>query len=290
MKTNKLKIYRFGSIFLLTLSIAFIFVQCKTDRTTEMPPGDYDYKVCFLHHSTGAHIWYGNSTGRNYFSEEVTVPRWFMEYNEKNNSKYLIEDKLFPKAEPYGWNNYPYDYYNIWVKNAGEQPFMKEPTLEMLTKEYDMIVFKHCFPVSNFDEDTGNPDINSSEKRIENYKLQYEALKTKMQEFPETKFVVWTGAALTKYNTVEEAAKRAKVFFDWVRNDWDTPDDNIFIWDFRALETEGELYLKTNYAKKKKDSHPGKKFAASTVPLFSQRIIDIIETNGQNTTLTGEIK
>ena len=52
-------------------------------------------------------------------------------------SKYFIEEKIFPKAEPYGWNNYPYDYYNIWVKNAGEQPFMEEPTLEILTKEYD---------------------------------------------------------------------------------------------------------------------------------------------------------
>ena len=32
----------------------------------------------------------------------------------------------FPKPNPYGWNNYPYDYYNIWVKNAGEELYMEE--------------------------------------------------------------------------------------------------------------------------------------------------------------------
>ncbi len=40
-----------------------------------------------------------------------------------------LEEVAFPKSKPYGWNNYPYDYYNIWVNNAGPKPFMKEPTL-----------------------------------------------------------------------------------------------------------------------------------------------------------------
>jgi len=290
MKTIKTIFFINGYFAISLLAILLLFVQCKTERTTEMQTGDYDYKICFLHHSTGAHIWLGNSTGRNYFSDEVTVPKWFMEYNEANGKKYFIEEKIFPKAKPYGWNNYPYDYYNIWVKNAGEQAFMEEPTLEILTKEYDMIIFKHCFPVSNIAENTGKPDINSSLKTLENYKLQYDALKAKMHEFPETKFIVWTGAALTKYNTGEERAKRSKEFFNWVRNDWETPGDNIFIWDFHQLETEGDLYLKTKYAKKKKDSHPAKKFAANAVPHFAQRIVDVIETNGEKTTFTGETK
>ncbi len=290
MKAKKYSFFRYIYFSIVLSVVILLLVQCKTERTLEMPEGDYDYKICFLHHSTGAHIWVGNSTGRNYFSEEITVPKWFMEYNEKNGTKYLIEEKLFPKAKPYGWQNYPFDYYNIWVKNAGNKPYNEEPTLEILTKEYDMIIFKHCFPVSNIAENTGEPDINSNTKTIENYKLQYEALKTKMHEFPETKFIVWTGAALTKYNTGEDRAKRAKEFFNWVRNDWETAGDNIFLWDFHQLETEGELYLKTKYAKKKKDSHPAKKFAAKAAPLFAQRIIDVIETNGQQTTFTGETK
>ena len=60
--------------------------------------------------------------------------------------------------------NDPYDYYNIWVKNAGNEPYKGEPTLEILTSKYDVIIFKHCFPSSNVEPDTGAPDINSKNK------------------------------------------------------------------------------------------------------------------------------
>jgi hypothetical protein len=40
------------------------------------------------------------------------------------------------------------------------------------------VVFKHCFPVSGIDIDTGSPDITSEARTIENYELQYAAIKT----------------------------------------------------------------------------------------------------------------
>ena len=142
-------------------------------------------KIIFLHHSTGQSIWIGKTNRYIYkFTKRNDVQSYFSEYNSKNKTNYLITERTFPAMEPYGWQNYPFDYYNIWVKNSGDNPFMNEPTLEILTKEYDLIIFKHCYPVSNILEDTGNPDINSKERRIENYKLQYNALKKKMHEFP----------------------------------------------------------------------------------------------------------
>lgn len=65
--------------------------------------------------------------------------------------------------------------------------------------------------------------------------------------------------------------------FDWVKNDWDTANDNIFLWDFFALETDGSLYLKNEIASSSQDSHPGKTFAKKIGILFCQRIIDVIE-------------
>lgn len=279
------------------LTITLIFIQCGNNKTynkdlkaDNMPDGDYNYNIVFLHHSTGGNVWNGNLPGGVPAEEASTVPGWFTDYNAQNGTAYHIEELEFPKAEPYGWKNYPYDYYNIWVKNAGDAPFMEEPTLEMLTADNDMIIFKHCFPVSNIKEDTGTPDIDSPEKRIENYKLQYEALKNKMYEFPDTKFVIWTGAALVKKKTSEDNAKRAKEFFDWVRNEWDTQGDNIYLWDMYELETEGNLYLQNKNARNKKDSHLDADFAGKAAKLFSQRIADIIETNGKKTSLTGEYK
>ena len=188
----------------------------------------------------------------------------------------------FPKSCPYGWNNYPYDYWNIWVNHAGASAYMKEPTLEMLTQTYDVIVWKHCFPVSSVAADTGSPDITSSVKSEENYKLQYNALKAKMHEFPNKRFIVWTGAALVESATNAEEAGRARDFANWVKTTWDEPGDNIYVWDFRDLETGGGLYLLPENAASTSDSHPNPTFAASVAPLIGQRIIDVIEGRGDN--------
>jgi acetyltransferase-like isoleucine patch superfamily enzyme len=172
-----------------------------------------------------------------------TVQRYFDDYNRRNDTSYIISDLLFPKKFPYGWKNYPFDYYNIWVKNAGSSAYMEEPTLEMLTREYDVIIFKHCFPVGRIMDDDGQPDINSQEKRLGNYKLQYEALKKKMHSFPATKFIVWTPPAIVKSQIMEEEAIRTRIFYKWLTEEWKEKGDNIYLWDFYAYETEAGLYL-----------------------------------------------
>jgi hypothetical protein len=123
------------------------------------PPLDEAAQVVFLHHSTGECIWNGG------------VREALERYNSGHSTRYTIEETAFPKESPYGWENFPFDYWNIWVRHAGSREYREEPTLEMLTKQYDVIVFKHCFPVSNIEPDTGDPDVASADKRIENYKL-----------------------------------------------------------------------------------------------------------------------
>lgn len=225
-------------------------------------------KVIYLHHSTGGVIWDGG------------VDTAIENYNTNHGTSYSITQMEFPKSSPYGWNNYPYDYWNIWVNHAGASAYMEEPTLEMLTQTYDVIVWKHCFPVSNVVDDTGSPDITSSVKSEENYKLQYNALKEKMHEFPNKRFIVWTGSALVESATNAEEAGRARDFANWVKTTWDEPGDNIYIWDFRDLETGGGLYLLPENAASTSDSHPNPTFAATAAPLISQYIIDVIEGRG----------
>ena len=119
----------------------------------------HEVRIVFLHHSTGQNIWNGNraspfsrivskiSARLSYrFLKKPVIPELFNKYNKENNVNYIIKELTFPKKTPYGWNNYPFDYYNIWVKNGGEKPYLEEPTLEMLTSKYDVIILKHCFP------------------------------------------------------------------------------------------------------------------------------------------------
>jgi hypothetical protein len=243
-----------------------------------------DYKVIFLHHSTGNNVWYGdiNPGKKIHFTKSICmVPRLVKEYNEAQGCKISLEERNFPSGNPYPWENYPYDYYNIWVKNAGNEPFTEEPTLEILTKEYNLIMFKHCFPMSNILEDDGNPDINSDKKTLANYKLQYNALKNKLHEFPQNKFIVWTGPALVESFTTADEAKRAREFATWVINEWDEPDDNIFIFDFRQIETEGGLYLKSEYATNTNDPHPNILLSEISASSLVKRLLEVIDIPGK---------
>ena len=236
-------------------------------------------KIIFLHHSTGKSIWLGKTNRYIYkLTPKGDVQKFFNRYNSVHKTNYFIEEVVFPKAFPYGWKNYPYDYYTIWVKNAGETAYMEEPTLEMLTKEYEVIVFKHCYPVSHILEDTGTPDIDSEEKRIENYKVQYNALKKKMHEFPENKFIVWTPAIHTRNLMNEDEAKRTQQFYRWMTEEWNEEGDNIYIWDFYKYASEGGLYLAEKNALSPNNSHPGKEFAGRVAPLFCSFIIDVLNS------------
>jgi len=230
-----------------------------------------EVKIVLLHHSTGQGVW------------DAGVSSWMDTYNASNKKTYSISENWYP-ADPYPDDNYPYDYWNIWVNHAGSSAYNGQDTLEILTQTYNVIVFKHCFPVSDIDADTGSASVSSSDKRVENYKLQYTALKNKLHEFPNTRFIIWTGAARKLSETDVTTAARARTFFDWVKNTWDEPGDNIFVWDFFELETEGGDVLKEAYASG--DSHPNDTFNSTVVPYLGQRIVDVIEGRGD----TGNIK
>ena len=267
--------------YLMIVLVTFIFFSsCKNIPKHEA------VDILYLHHSTGGMIWKGESSN----SRKGDLEAMFTSYNKAEGLNYKIVQMEFPKANPYGWNNYPFDYYNIWVKNGGNNPYMEEPTLEILTGKYDVIMFKHCFPVSNIQEDSDSADIDSDIKTIGNYKLQYEALRNTLNDYPDTKFIVWTGAVQVHTAIREDEALRAREFFSWVVNEWDIPGDNIYVWDFYKLETEGGLYFKEEYAASATDSHPNRSFAGKAAKLLFNRIVDVIETDGNGTTLTGEMR
>jgi len=232
-------------------------------------------RILYLHHSTGANVWAGG------------VAAYFTSYNASRGTEYQITERAYPDT-PYEWANYPYDYWNLWVNPSGPAND-SNPNIHSLSKlcnDYDVIVFKHCFPTSGIEADTGLPSVSSTDKRAENYKLQYAALKTAMLAHPTKKFIVWTGAALLESESDADQGVRARAFFQWVKNTWDVDGDNIFVWDFFELETEGTNFLKTAYSAG--DSHPNPTFCTTVAPLIGKRIVDVIEGRGDTGSLTGK--
>ena len=275
-------------VFVLLIAPVVFYGSCSGEKGS----GD-GMSIILLHHSTGGVIWDGDLSQvnpdvvRDNPRLKSQIPLLFAQYNKETSKDYLIKEMSFPKAEPYGWNNYPFDYYNIWVKNSGVKAFMKEPTLEILTDQYKVLIFKHCFPSSNIVADDIEADINSDIKSLQNFKLQYEALRDKLHEFPDNKFILFTGAVQVRQFLTEEEAYRAREFHDWVTQEWDQPEDNIFLWDLYQLQTEEGLYFKDEYAVSPEDSHPNKTFAGRAATLLFNRIIDVIDNGGKTTTLAG---
>lgn len=271
---------------IISIGIILLLMACNQNSDSMD-----EKKILFLHHSTGNTIWRGGNDivtkVKAKMGMRMAVEKWFAKYNKTNKKNYVISEKVFPKKEPYGWKNYPFDYYNIWVKHGDEDYYQEEPTLKVLTQQYDMIIFKHCFPVSHivFDGEVG---IDSERKMVENYKLQYQALKNEMHKYPDTKFLIWTPTALTERATNPKSAKAASDFAYWVINEWDEPGDNIFLWDFRALQTGGDNYVLPENAVSDRDSHPSHAFAKANYPLFCRRIVDVIEGMGDQNSLTAK--
>ena len=237
-------------------------------------------KIVFLHHSTGNNVYHD---GR--------VPAWFSKYNKANRTSFQITARDYPDS-PYPWENYPFDYWNLWVNGACNSNNANIECMNTLTKKYDVIIYKHCFPVSHIEPDKGSPALNSKIKSLENYKTQYRALRDLMESYPNNLFILWTLPPLHRLATTPDHAKRANQFVDWVKHEFlsedGKPHQNIFIFDFWGIVAEGDPNprrgrlncLKYDFEKdhNNDDSHPNKAANELAGPLFSNVILKSIKT------------
>ncbi len=232
----------------------------------------------FLHHSTGGNVFY-----------EGGVEAWITSYNTTNNTNYSITETSYP-TDPWPWANYAYDFWKLWVDGSCNNTNPNIACLDYYTQNYDLIIFKHCFPGAAIGPDEENPSVSSENKTIANYKLQYRALRDKFDAMPATKFMVWTLAPLHRNATNSDDALRALQFVQWVKTDWLTEDGkahpNIFVFDFFGQVAEldpnalqGKPYcLKYAYEASHDgdDSHPNTVANQSIGPLFAESVVRVL--------------
>ncbi len=270
--------------------------ETTTDTTTQTDtepepstddPMEGQINTVILHHSVGRKMW-GTGWGTGHAVEE-----WFAQHNADNATTYQIAELYFPTMN-YFERNDPYDYWKLWIDKAGaDPPYQQQPDLDAITAEYDVVVLKHCYSTSEMVPDDEDPRVDSEVRTLANFKLQYEALKGKLHAYTQTRFLVWTLPAHVIARTDEQQAQIATEFAAWVKEDWDDFGDNIYLWDFRQLETDGGLYLPDERSAAKDeavpdDSHPSWEFASQTYSLLTQRIVDVIEGRGDVGDITGK--
>jgi hypothetical protein len=240
---------------------------------------NFAQNAIFLHHSTGGGVYY-----------EGDVEGWISNYNNEHATSFSVTERAYPDS-PYPWENYPYDFWNLWVNGSCNSSQSGIECLSSLTQNYKLIIFKHCFPGAAIHEDTGSPDVASDRKSLENYKLQYRALRAVMDSYPNNMFMVWTLAPLHRNATTVEDAARAREFVNWVNNSWLNEDGNshpnISVFDFYNIVAESNPApangrvncLKYNYEGDHNgdDSHPN--YAANQVagPIFANAIVNCLE-------------
>ena len=265
MKTKKI-LFRLVIIFLPVL------VSCSQTESI---------RVIFLHHSTGGNVY-----------NEGDVEKWIGEYNSEADCNLNITERAFPD-KPYEWKNYPFDYWNLWINGECNSGKPGIECMNTLAEEFDVIIFKHCFPGAAIQAESGDPDISSESKTLGNYKLQYRALRDMMDSYPENIFIVWTLAPLHRLSTTPEDADRARQFVDWVNNEWLFEDggghDNILVFDFWELTAEhsenpaqGQTNcLRYNYERDHEsgDSHPNVEANEAVGPVFAEFIIKAAGNN-----------
>lgn len=234
-----------------------------------------DARILLLHTATGATI-----------HGQGGVSEWIALWNREHQTQYVSTARTYP-ASPYGQSNMPHDYWKIWVENAGTLKYLGQESLELMAPDHQLLSWKHDSKVNDLEADSGQPAPEQSRRALENYKLQYEALKSKMHEFPATRFLVWTGTPRADEESTAEEGARLKAFRDWAIDTWDETGDNIFVFDFWTLATAGALSLKPEHARYPglSEIHPG--FAMCVAPLYVQRVVDVLEGYGDTSPLTG---
>ncbi|MBT3395252.1 hypothetical protein HN412_02340, partial [archaeon] len=221
--------------------------------------------IDFLHHSTGRNVY------------EAGVSDWFDAYNLEHGTDYNFLEEWYPFTR----DNYPVNYWKLWIS---------ENHLEIYGEDYDVIIWKHCYPGSDVLEDIGSASADSSRKSIENYKLQYADLREKLSEYPDTLFILWTLPPRHRnhnpsFGSASSNAQRATDFTEWVKNDWLDEGsgnyENLYIFDFRGhMINPSDNFLKYEYelSHSGDDSHPNSVANNYVVPIFSQFVVDSIES------------
>lgn len=233
-------------------------------------------RIGFLTHSVGSGLY-----------QEGKVAEWFTNYNSANGTDFTIQRRSYP-AEPYPWDNNPYDYWNVWVNgNCSEECFPS------LLERFDIVIMKHCYTAAKIEADINAPDIASDRKSIENYKLQYRAIRDLLDSHPDTKFIVFTLTPRHRLRTYAAEAARAKSFAEWVKNEWLQEDGkehrNIFIFDWWGYVAEDNATpehgavncLRYEYEKDHStdNSHPNLTANETMAPIFARFIVDVADGN-----------
>ncbi|MBN1202204.1 MAG: hypothetical protein JXJ20_10145 [Anaerolineae bacterium] len=213
---------------------------------------DGPIRIIFMHHSTGeALIWEGGV--REAFTA-LGYEFWDHGYNSDGlvdaSGTYLNTNWDMPddNTDPDGW-------YTIFNQEVTDPP---DNTLSHML-EYDVIIFKSCFPASDIYD----------EEMFEAYRSYFLDMRDVMDQHPDKLFIPFTTPPLVPDSTSPDAAARARRWAEYLTSDeYLDGHPNIAVFDFFNQLADDDGYLSAEYRVDEYDSHPNELANRTVGPVF----------------------
>jgi hypothetical protein len=211
-------------------------------------------RIIFMHHSTGEGVIAEGGVREGFTA--LGYEFWDHGYNE--------EGLADASGDPLGvnWsvpddNTDPDGWFNIFNQPVTDPP---ANTLSHML-EFDVIIFKSCFP---------NSDIQS-EEQFEDYRRYFLSIRDVIDQHPDKLFIPFTTPPLVPNSTSPDAAARARRWAEYLTSDeYLTGHPNIAVFDFFSLLADQDGFLRSEYRVDESDSHPNELANRTVGPLFVQ--------------------
>jgi hypothetical protein len=218
------------------LLLATLFLMSLSGAAAQDDP----IRIIFMHHSTGAGlIWQG---GAREGLTERGYEFWDHGYNDEGLTD-ATGEKLGLNWDVPGDNTDPDGWYAIFNQPVGDPP---DNTFSHML-EYDVIIFKSCFPSSDI----------QSEEQFETYRDYYLSIRDVIDEHPDKLFIPFTTPPLVPNATTPENAARARRWSEYLTSDeYLDGHPNIVVFDIFGLLADEDGFLREDYRVDEWDSHP----------------------------------
>ena len=272
---------------------------------------DTDNDLVFIHHSSG----------QNWLNSGLHNALLAKDYIDERNDIYYNTDVLPDSGRPDSLAPIPGDNTNMnhWILwfNDYLESVKDHGCADGFNK---IIMFKSCFPISNIVANGTEPgDPFSSTQTIVNYKAVYrhpngsgynythdgyiyKPLEDVFADNPDVLFIPVAAPPLCYNCTNDENAHRARVFNNWLKNEWldDYNDDNpgldnvaVYDWfDFLANPDDHPTYpnrLKAEYCGGSGNSHPNTLANQQSTQDFATNPDNFIDTAWNDFFLSGPL-
>jgi hypothetical protein len=197
-------------------------------------------RIIFLHHSTGQNLIDGGGV-----REGLTALGYLFFDHGYNGEGLRLADGVW-SGESFNVpddNTDPDGFAAIF-----SQPYHDPPDNAFShLMQYDVILFKSCFPTSNIADDG----------QLMDYQNYYLSIRDTIDQYPQKLFVVVTPPPQVPNNSNPDEGRRARAFASWLTSsEFLEGHPNLVTFDFFNLLAGEDNFLKPSYRVDEWDAHP----------------------------------